>query len=54
MAFQQMVAPQLMRRVSLSQSAAVSASRSYHQFSYPHSFMGNNNAFNNMPVEKRE
>ena len=36
------------RRSSLLQQSA-SASRSYFQFNYPHSFMGVNNSFNNVP-----
>ena len=50
-----MIAPSTMRRLALSQSRALSASRSqYHFFIYPHSHMGVNNAFNNAPVNETE
>jgi hypothetical protein len=51
-----MIAPATMRRLALTQSKAVTAASrsSYHFFTYPHSHMGVNNAFNNAPVEEKE
>ena len=48
------LAPSTMRRMLVQSAAQTHASRNHHQFMYPHSFKGANNAYNNIPVNQQE
>ena len=49
-----LVAPATMRRLTMHNSALQGASRQHFKFDFPHSFLGANNAFNNVPQKKVE